>query len=236
MKNNSTSSFVLFFLFFFLSTVHVGCSGKVYVVKHKDLDKGTVRSLVTLEPDFEYIQTRRLASVPVYEKSLQKEDQFTEMLRVNARKAGVDLRILDADKLDASDANYFILAQLKKEILQTVSGLDIESKAASNEANIPEINTRFSYLEDVFGTPFFAVHGVTVHGKPSKGKADLLLISPPFGIASFFQPNMDTQFFTVIVNVATAQIVYREVRKIHDAPTNSNLNSIIYDSFKSITR
>ena len=94
--------------------------------------------------------------------------------------------------------------------------------------NAPKIASHFSHLAEIYGTPFFAIQGVSFQTNEKTNDEDL------DGVPSAFLVDNETLYYTVIADVSKSEIVYREFRQVNSEATESNLNSIIYDSFRII--
>ncbi len=220
------------------------CSSTMQVEKTvtKKSEKPII-SMVSLNPDFEII-TSSANSTPREYKSINKQEIFfKDALLENATKNGLRLKILNANNFDNQDANYFKeLAPLKREIMRASYLQDFitndgevtpkDKQGIGEFERGPIIASHYSYLAKKHETPYFAVQGLTSHKKPREEKYLLLFAFPPLGIASFFYPEVDTYFYNIVADVESSKIVYKEIRKVNQLANKSNMNAIIFDSFR----
>ncbi len=240
-----------YFILLLLASLFLSsCRGILRIDQTKMMGRkgNNVKRIVCLNPDYEVLISTKDQTQKSYQKSASKESTFNKMLDRNARKNGIQLQIIDNEDLNKHDASFFNdLAPLKQELLQ-VSYLQNFDNVRNNTSKFrlgkvigkheqgPLISPRFSYLADIYGTPFFSINGIATHKKPKKGKLLLLLTIPPVGIASFFFQDVDTYYYTIIADVRSAEIIYREVRQVNLRATEANLNSLLYDSFHIISK
>jgi len=224
-----------------------GCRGALRIDRTRTFqEKKEIDKIVCLDPDFEVLTTTgKRGTKRRTKRASKKEIQLNNILVRNAQKNDITLQIIDSERLTTRDVDYFRdIAPLKREILQ-MSFLQnfINKRGKVSEKNVfnrheggPVIGSHFSHLADLYDTPYFAIQGITMHRKPKKGKLMLLVTALPFGVASFFSPEVDTYYYTIIADVVRAEIVYREVRRIDAAASDTNLNALVYDSFKIISK
>ncbi len=242
----TSQGFLLFVLLFLL--LQTSCRGTLHIDRTKNFNSKTtdIEKLVCLDPDFELLMTSgKKRTQRKIKRASAKEIQLNNTLFRNAQKNGIAIEMIDTERLNISDTPYFRdLAPLKREILQASFLQDfINKKGKIPEKQIfnrhesgPVIGSQFSHLAQQYKTPYFSIHGVTSHRKPVRGKLILLVTAPPLGVASFFSPEVDTYYYTIIANVETAEIVYREIRRVDAPASDTNLNAVIYDSFKIIKK
>jgi hypothetical protein len=208
-----------------------------------------IQSLVSLEPDFQKLDTRK-AEEDKYLSSAEREEDFNDMLVRMAGESGIDLTVIDHNRLVENQMEYFNdECALRKEIFQAnfyqVVSTENKYKIAPGIRSMfkapwkimssePRISSRFSYLAEKYNTPYFAVHGVQSFIRPIRNKAALVLFNPVEGIVSLIKTNSDTYYYTIITNVVTGRVIYREIRLCYERPTDGVLKPLIYDSFKII--
>ncbi len=215
-------------LIFSLILIFSACRGALQVDRVRDFKsrKTNIGKIVCIDPDFELLTTTGTRKTErEYKRASAKEIQLNNILVRNARKNNLTLELVDTERLLPSNMDYFSqLAPLKHEILQVSFLQDFlnrkkrknRQKVFNRYENGPIIASHFSYLADEYGTPYFAVQGITTHRKPKNGPI--------------------TYYYTIIADVVRAEIVYREIRKV-DAPTSdTNLNALVYDSFNIISQ
>ncbi len=231
----------------FMAT-NFGCSSVLQIERQENftLKSDKAKYIISINPSFKVLlnsKGKRTKKQNSYTDSKRQEKRFNELLTDNAKKNGITLNVIDTDLLENNDASYFkYLAPLRKEILQVNYLQDFKdintspSKSNSTETFYlegPKISTQYSHLAEIYGTPFFAIQGIsyqkTIHTNSSES-----ILSSSKKLLPSISSNDETLFFTVIADVARSQIVYREYRKIDANASETNLNSIIYDSFKII--
>ncbi len=229
-----------------------GCRGSLYIEKSTDYTSQApdIKYLVSINPLFEIIDTRKAIDLQ-YINSENGEIAFADLLLENAQKKQVKLTVIDANALNKNDTLYFNhLAPFKQQIMQAnflqhISFTQVEmsnnwfvdnwmrpdSKYFKYNPSIPPL---YSYLSEIYGTPYFAVQGVFSVVEAKKRRWLWLFLVPPIGLYQFIKPEVKTYFYTIIVNVRSSEIIYREVRSFNNFASKQNLNSMIYDSFSII--
>ena len=205
------------------------------------LKPSKIKQIISINPTFKTVRTNQKGKnikTNKYSESVKQERKFNKILTNNAEKNGIVLQIVDTDELGLTDAEYFeYLAPLRKEIIQTnrlQQFQDINKNPEKQKnaeffyKNAPKIASHFSHLAEIYGTPFFAIQGVSFQTNEKTNDEDL------DGVPSAFLVDNETLYYTVIADVSKSEIVYREFRQVNSEATESNLNSIIYDSFRII--
>lgn len=227
------------------------CStGKVYIDKTESfaIKDETIKHIISINPSFNLPATldpEMAGKTPV----LTSRDAmwFYESLKDNAKLYGIVLQIEGAAETIAGyDSNYFnYLAPLKREILQVlylqdfsdVNKGEVAVKAINRHKNGLNVSSHFSHLAEKYGTPYFAIQGISFVPKNDTGTEDLLLAAAvPTNDLSFVTANVETVYYTVIVDVSLSQIVYREFRVIKINSSQKQFNAIIDDSFSLINK
>ncbi len=209
------------------------CRGALRIDRSRDFNakQNELAKIICLDPDFELLTTTGKRKTKHHHKRITaKEIQLNNILFRNAKKNHITLQIIDTKRMTTNDDTYFHhLAPLKREILQTSflqkftnkKGRTPTKQVFNTHENAPAIDSKYSYLAAQYATPYFAVQGITIHRKPKNG---------------FFSPQVDTYYYTIIADVIQAEIVYREVRRVDAPVSDANLNALIYDSFKIISK
>lgn len=225
-----------------------GCSSLLQIERQKDftLKQRKVKHIISINPSFKVLlqtKSKKTRKQNSYTEARKQEQRFNQLLTNNAKKNGITLDVVDTDQLENSDASYFkYLAPLRKEILQVNYLQDFKdinanpTKSNNTETQYqegPKISTHYSHLAEIYGTPYFAIQGVSYQKKVNESNSENLLSSTKSLLPSITSDE-ETLFFTVIADVSRSQIVYREYRQVDANATETNLNSIIYDSFKII--
>lgn len=178
---------------------------------------------------------------------------FYESLKQNAKNHGIFLQIEGAAEIiETYDSKYFnYLAPLKREILQVLNAQDFSKTNNSvgsgeqikKEENVNKnhhekgllISSHHSHLAEKYGTPYFAIQGISFVPKNNKGKQELQLAATlPSSELNFATANVQTVYYTVIVDVSLSEIVYREFRVIKLNSNQKQFNAFINDSFSAI--
>jgi len=226
------------------------CSGNLFIEKSPNhtQEAHKIYKLVSIEPNFTLIDNRK-SSYKSYNKSMVGEKNFGEILFKNAQKNGIRLQVVDANQLTDSLADDYFnhLLPLKQQILNAnfLQNVTFDGKRfpigevftnfinveRQTFVNTPSLPSNYSFLAEIYHTPYFAVHGLVSVIKANKVQWLWLLLFPPVGIHKAFVPDVYTYYYAVVVNVESSEILYREIRSLNDLANNSNLNAIIYDSF-----
>lgn len=212
-----------------------------------------IKKVVTIDPEYSLVDLRKGVD-DYYLKSEQKEGEFTDILESSAKRAGLELVILDKENLDAGDLDYFnYLAPLKQQILVSSTLQDVtlkKSRYGENGNNwviapfeefkeVPILTSEYSHLAEKYGTPYFAMHGMLTVVEKRNLKALWWMFYPimiPYSVAVVARPNAHTYYYNVVINVETSEVVYREVRYIKRKPAKSILQGITYDSFRILRK
>ncbi|MFK7950515.1 MAG: hypothetical protein AB8G11_23210 [Saprospiraceae bacterium] len=246
MTNYST-----FLLLIMFSTVFFNaCStGRIYIDRTASFDIAdkSIKHIVSVSPNFSLPATLD-PTIADKRPVLSGRDAiwFYQNLTNNAKNHGIHLQIEGAaEMIEGYDSNYFnYLAPLKREILQVLSLQDFSDvnkhnnlQPAKNYQNGLIISSHYSHLAEKYGTPYFAIQGISFVPKNENGEQELLLAAAlPTNDLSFVTANVETVYYTVIVDVSLSQIVYREFRVIKINSNQKQFNSIIDDSFSTIVK
>ncbi|MBL4654204.1 MAG: hypothetical protein JKY33_00090 [Bacteroidia bacterium] len=225
-----------------------------YTFLHVDVKQNTnnvVSKVIVIDPEFEKIESKSsLRNLSIVDNDSQ---EFIESLKENAEKTKVEVDIIEHQNISNKNLNYFnVLLNLKRDIynasrLQQPPDKKFyrnisfngswtkpsNTKDIKNPINIP---SKYSYLAKKYQTPFFAIQGVLYVKKMNNVDLGQLMLVPPVGFASFFKPDHNTYYYYIIANVETGEIVYREYRTFYNKPTKANLDPIIYDSYRVLTK
>lgn len=246
MMNNST-----FFLLIISITLFSACStGRIYIDQTDsfNISDKEIKHIISISPNFNLPATLD-PTIADKRPVLSSRDAiwFYQNLTNNAKNHGIYLQIEGAaETIEGYDSNYFnYLAPLKREILQVLSLQDFEDvnkqnpnvKPTKNHQNGLMISSHYSHLAEKYGTPYFAIQGISFVPKNENGEQELLLAAAlPTNDLSFVTANVETVYYTVIVDVSLSQIVYREFRVIKINSNQKQFNAIIDDSFSTIVK
>lgn len=224
---------------------NISCNSLMQVERQKDfsMKPSKINEIVSINPIFQTLKVSnkgKSKKSSTYSEKVKQERTFNDILKTNAKKNGIVLQIVDADELQTTDAEYFeYLAPLRKEILKVNSIKEfkdvntVPAKEKSTEIFYekgPKISSHYSHLAELYGTPFFAIQGVSYKTNENNELDE----TSPNGYVPNFLAEKETVYFTLIADVTRSEIVYREYRQVNSEANESNLNSIIYDSFRII--
>jgi len=173
--------FIFIVIFIFILSMLSACRGALQVDRTRSFksEKTNIGKIVCIDPDFELlITTSKRKAEHQFRRETAKEIQLNNILVRNAQKNNLTLELVDTERLLPGDMEYFSqLAPLKHEILQVSFLQDFlnkkkrrnRQKVFNRYENGPVIGSHFSYLADEYGTPYFAVQGITTHRKPNNG-------------------------------------------------------------------
>ena len=211
-----------------------------------------ITKMVSIDPNFMVVDVRKSAE-SAYLRSDQFEDNLNVLLIKNADRFDIDMKLIDSDKLGINNLNYFNdLMPLRQQVMHAnfTQAVPYDEKASKGRGDgsafkvainyfeqPPLISSSYSHLSEDFGTPFFAVHGVYSQIE-AHGIRDyvLLFILPPLGIVELLRQSSTTYFYHIVVNVETGETIYREIREADSRAGKDNLDAMIYDSFKILTK
>ena len=98
------------------------CRGALRIDRTRNFTakKAHIKKLVCLDPDFELLITSgQRKTQRKYKRATAKEIQLNNTIFRNARKNGIEVEMIDTERLTVENTPYFRdLAPLKREILQ----------------------------------------------------------------------------------------------------------------------
>lgn len=210
-----------------------------------------IDKIISIDPQFMLVDTRKGAD-NFYLRSEQKDAYFNQTLIKSAKKAGIELITVNKEDLSATDLDYFnYLAPLKKQIMisNTIQDVAVKRKRGRSGSGknwikpsskefkqVPIFSSEFSELADKYGTPYFAVHGVSSAVYKRRIPWGTLILIPPLGAVLMARPNAETFYFTAVVNVNTSEVVYREVRYVNRSSLKDVIDPMVYDSFRVLRK
>ncbi|MCI4670300.1 MAG: hypothetical protein MRZ79_19340 [Bacteroidia bacterium] len=212
-------------------------SGELFVEKsiRHPKESSKITKVVSIDPQFEVIDQREEAEER-YLAAANREDQFNEILKENAKMNEVELQIIDSDNLSSSDLVYFNeLMPLRKQIWNAnwfqdvaVMGVTYGSNYVPNTGEFRRglvMDAQFSNLSKAYNTPYFALNGVIASVVKRKGLGTIL-----------GKPKSKMLYYFILVNVESSEVLYREVRSLNKPASKLNLHSITYDSFRILRK
>lgn len=239
----------LLITFIILTCCFLSCStGKLFLEKTTTFTnkKTPIEHIISVNPNFSLPATLD-AKLEKEKPKLREKDAFWfyNALKYNAKKQGIYLQIEGAkEAITVNDANYFnYLAPLKREILEVMNlknfgDLNPNFNSTKPVKEFPvgiDISTKHSHLAEKYGTRYFALQGVSFIPKSENTTKNLLLATNvPSNQLAFITNNAETVYYTIIADVMSSQIVYREFRKIKINTSKKQFSAIISDSFELI--
>jgi hypothetical protein len=250
MKSMYKKILLFFVLFIGISLLNSCSTGKTYIDKTEtfSIKDETVKHIISINPNFILPATLNpeiAKNKPII--SRQEVLWFYEILQENAKVHGIHLQIEGAaETIEGFDSNYFnYLAPLKREILQVLSlqdFADVNKKESSTKMiqkhkNGLVISSHYSHLAEKYGTPYFALQGISYIPRADESKGEVILAAAvPTNDLSFITSDVETVYYTVIVDVSLSEIVYKEFRIIKTNNLQKNFDSIVDDSFSLISK
>ncbi|MFT5833497.1 MAG: hypothetical protein ACI97N_001124 [Cognaticolwellia sp.] len=237
-------------LFIGISLLNSCSTGKTYIDKTEtfSIKDKTVKHIISINPNFILPATLNpeiAKNKPIINR--QEVLWFYKILQENAKVHGIHLQIEGAaETIEGFDSNYFnYLAPLKREILQVLylqDFADVNKKESSTKMiqeykNGLVISSHYSHLAEKYGTPYFALQGISYIPKTDESKGEVILAAAvPTNDLSFITSDVETVYYTVIVDVSLSEIVYKEFRIIKTNNLQKNFDSIVDDSFSLISK
>ncbi len=225
------------------------CNSIFYLDQKKDFQfsQKQIKHLISISPDFEVPASLKTENTKKVNYQKNRLKGIYEMLESQAKVSGVHLQIEGGAMLEDYNADYFnFLAPLKKEILKVLYLQDfteVEGNSNSPElqkyhVNGLKIGFQFSHLAEKYGTPFFALHGVSFKRKNTAQTEGTLLAAtvPTEGSLNFMTADSELVFYTIIADVSTSEIVYRELRPVDSSLSEKALKTVISESFKQLMK
>lgn len=232
----------------------VSCTGGLHVDRANKLPKfKRDQEIVSIDPEYfikpsvNSISNQTAQKVSV--QAAQGSRSFNEILRNNAKKVGIKLKVIESSMLTPYDEDYFnSLAPLKRDIIQAVFLQHFgDNEHQSNRGftngkkfvvegwnQCPFIPARYCHLAQRYQTRYFAVQGIRFERKSSPFNTLNIITVPPIGLLDLLDPDLEAYYYNIVADVVSSQIVYKEVRSVETKDSQSDLNSLIYDSFKML--
>jgi hypothetical protein len=244
--------------FLFLSSAALvwGCTGGLHVDRSNKLTKFKKdQEIVSIDPEYFIKPTANTEGKQTVQKTAMQAAagtrNFNEILRSNAKKVKINLKIVESSTLTAYDEDYFAsLAPLKRDMIQAVFLQHFgDNQKQSNRgfgngkkflvetwAQCPFIPARYCHLAQRYQTRYFAVQGIRFERKSSPINTLNIITVPPVGLLDLLDPDLEAYYYNIVADVVSSQIIYKEVRSVEAKDSQSDLNSLIYDSFKMLSQ
>jgi hypothetical protein len=192
-----------------------------------------INKIVIIDPFYIKLDQRKTEEMKYIssEKSLLTYDQ---KLVKNATMSGLDMSLVNAQKLEKSDVEKFNDMALMKDWLNERSNNDdIEM--------IPCETKNMSGMADKYGTSYFAWSGIITARlkKDNIGYMICLSIIPyllPYTLYNLFHPSYSTYYVFMLYDSSTGKLKLDEVRRVQNNDRNDFLNSQIYDTYNQIRK
>ncbi len=229
-----------------------GCKSLLNIEKSQahSAEARAITKVVSIDPDFVLVDARKGVD-DFHLNSEEKEAYFSKSLVTNAKRAGIELVTVNAEDLTATDLDYFnYLTPLKRQIWIANALQDVTVRRARYGSNgrgwvwpfsrefqeVPVLGSEYSYLAEKYGTPYFAVHYMRSNVYKRLIPWGTLILVPPLGAGMVAKPNAHTGYVTIVVNVLTGEVVYREYRYINRAAMKDAVDAMVYDSFRILRK
>ena len=213
--------------------------------EHK-YEAAKIEKIISLDPEYRHWDARKGDDANLL-KSEEREEMFSKALVRNAKKAGIELVLIQKEELGPNDLDYFnIVAPLKQQImiantLQDVSlgrtkGGNYLKPPSKEFKDTPIFTSEYSDLAKKYGTPYFAVHGLFSIVDKRKVPWGWWFTIPPIAAIKMAKPNALTYYYTAVVNIETSEVLYREVRFVNRGAIVDVVEPMIYDSFRILEK
>jgi Fe-S cluster biosynthesis and repair protein YggX len=190
-----------------------------------------VPKVVFVNPFYLNLDARDENNSTQYIKTEDGQSRFKEMLKENAKLAGLDARILDVHDLQASDAETFNDIMLLNEWV-------VEQQSADDLLLYGSQQARINKIAEKYHTDYFSWTGVvSLHEKKSNFKTALLLLAGigyfpilPYSIYKTVKPEYNMLFFNTLYDVKTGRLKTIKYDYMKKNDTRGILNSQLYDA------
>ena len=224
-----------------LASLLTGCTnGALLVERSREGYTTPPVKVVSIKPEYYWLTRKKKEEVVL--RSEERRETFEQHLEKSAQRAGIDLDIYTPSNLSATDFGYFNdLLPLRRYILRVNrlqetevrkdrrgGGLNARTKIFATD---PEIPPDYSWLATKYGTPYFAIQGVITTTVKRTNMLSWIYLMPPLA-ALYFVPKHESLYYQVVVDVVSSRVVYREVRTVNRPLNGSNLDVMLYDSFR----
>lgn len=225
-----------------------GCRSALLVEhspEHKN-EASKIKKIISLDPEYRHWDLSKGEDISLL-KSEDREAMFSKSLVTNAKRAGIELVLIQKEELGSGDLDYFnIIAPLKQQImiantLQDVSlgrtkGGNYMRPPSKEFKDTPIFTSEYSHLAKKYGTPYFAVHGLFSVVDKRKIPWAWWFTVPPVAALMMAKPNAYTYYYTAVVNIETSEVLYREVRYVNRGAIVDVVDPMVYDSFRILEK
>ena len=163
-----------------------------------------------------------------YIQTEESQSEFSNLVKENAKIAGVKATLLDANALKAGDVEKANEIMVINEWFSHELDLeDIEMPAFNQE--------KMNKIADKYGTDYFVWTGM-ISGRKGSGYTKLLLLYTHtlYGIYKLFRPSYESMYFSIVMNVRTGETEMVKLNQISDKDSPDVLNAHVFDTFFQI--
>lgn len=177
--------------------------------------------------------TKKVSKIK-YLKSEGGQIDFSQRLVLNAKKAKLDIEVLDSKKLEASEVEKMNdVAELEEYISERLEN-PFDMKTLYPERD------RIAQLGKKYNTDYFLWTGVVSYEEFRKSKVGLAVTSAvlpfllPFTLSSLINKGHYTFYFNMMYDIKTDRVKMVNFREVNSTTNPSILNSHIFDTFEQI--
>lgn len=193
-----------------------------------------VDKIVVVDPYFARIDSRKKNEFKYLESEHGQVD-FAERLKTNAKKAKLEIEVLNTKNLVETETDKVNEISLLEEYIS-------ERLDHDKEINMPyPERDRIRAIAQKYGTENFVwIGAISGSQKMARARAGLIVLSvlvPPsilFTLPRLINAGHYTVYFALMYNVETDELKYSTFREIQNRTKGYILNSNIYDSFNQI--
>ena len=193
-----------------------------------------IEKVVVVDPYFARVDARKKEKFKYLESENGQVD-FAERLKLNAKKAKVDLEVLNTKNLVESETDKMNeISVLDEYISERLSHEDGVQMPYAERERIKEIAKKYD-------TKYFMWAGaISASEKNGRSRAGLIVLSvfvPPlllYTLPKMINAGHYTVYFSIMYNVETDKLTYVTYREIENRTRGYILNSHLYDSFNQI--
>ena len=192
-----------------------------------------INKIVIIDPFYIKLDQRKAEEMKYIgsERSLLTYD---EKLVKNAAMSGLDMNLVNAQKLQKSDVEKFNdMALMKDWLNERSNNEDIDI--------IPCETKNISALAEKYGTSYFAWSGIITARLQKENIGYMICLSftlylLPYTIYNLIHPSYSTYYVFMLYDANTGSCKLDEVTRVHNNDRNDFLNSQIYDTFNQIRK
>jgi hypothetical protein len=169
-----------------------------------------------------------------YLKSEGGQIDFSQRLALNAKKAKLEIEVLDSKKLEAGEVEKMNdIAELEEYISERLENpFDVKTLYPERD--------RIAQLGKKYNTDYFLWTGVVSYEEFRKSKVGLAVTSAvlpfllPFTLSSIINKGHYTFYFNMMYDIKTDKVKMVNFREVNSTTNPSILNSHIFDTFEQI--